>query len=347
MATIIRTDTGMWRARVRKNGARSLSKNFPRKADAEAWARKEESSIERGLWHDNQAAERCTLRDALERYEAEVTPGKRSATSERSTLAIIRADASFIDLGLARVGSPEIARLRDQWKRDGVRPATIKRRMALLSHLFTVASREWGMPALVNPVHNVSFEPVSDARDRRVSDEEIEAICEASESQELAAFVRLAVATGMRRGELVSLRWKDVDLNRKVARVVTKSKVKGRTRDVPLLPVAVDALNDMARRIDGRVFGGRPDTFTQAFVRATQRARAKYATTCQESGEEPDVHFLAGVRLHDLRHEAASRFAKKLQAHELAKVMGHLTLQMVMRYYNPTPEELVQKMAKL
>ena len=71
----------------------------------------------------------------------------------------------------------------------------------------------------------------------------------------------------------------------------------------------------------------RPDSVTQAFERAVERAG------------------VADVRLHDLRHEATSRLAKRLQAHELAKVTGHRDMRMVLRYYHPRAEELASKLA--
>ncbi|EQD25943.1 phage integrase family protein, partial [mine drainage metagenome] len=100
----------------------------------------------------------------------------------------------------------------------------------------------------------------------------------------------------------------------------------GSARDVPLSSRAVAILHALPRRIDGRVFGLRPDSVTQAFERAAQRAG------------------IENLRLHDLRHEATSRLAEKLpNLIELAAVTGHKDLRMLKRYYHPRATDLAKK----
>ena len=88
---------------------------------------------------------------------------------------------------------------------------------------------------------------------------------------------------------------------------------------------AAEILQAVPRRIDGRLFGMTRDSVTQAFERAAARAG------------------IEDLRIHDLRHEATSRLADKLQAHELAKVTGHQDMKMVLRYYHPRAEDLAKK----
>ena len=297
--------------------------SFRLRVDAEAWARKIESEQERGTWRDGSEAERTTLREALERYAREVTPRKRGRDQEQSTLRMLCA-TRLADIALSRIGSQDVAALRDQWRRDDLSPGTIKRRMVTLRHVFTVARREWGMSGLANPVLDVTLDPENNARTRRVSQDEIEAICEATGSAELAAVIRLAVETAMRRGELCALQWEHVDLKARTAHLPhTKN---GHARTVPLSTRAVDVLRALPRRLDGRVFGLRPDSVSQAFARAAERAG------------------IVDVRIHDLRHEATSRLADRLQAHELAKVTGHSDMRMVLRYYHPRASDLAKKL---
>ena len=323
MATITQRESGRWQAKVRRQGQSSLSRTCKTKTDAEAWARKLESEQERGIWRDTSEAEATTLDECLRRYIAERVMEHLNPVRERSHVEAVRA-TPLAKLAMARVRSADVASQRDAWATAGYAPATIVRRLAVLSHVFNVARREWGMESISNPVELVAKPVVRNARERRVSQDEIEAICTATGSVELAAFIRLAVETAMRRGELCALQWEHVELKARTAHLPhTKN---GHARTVPLSSRAVDVLRALPRRLDGRVFGLRPDSVTQAFERAATRAG------------------IEGVRIHDLRHEATSRLAERLQAHELAKVTGHRDMRMVLRYYHPRAEDLAKKL---
>ncbi len=163
---------------------------------------------------------------------------------------------------LAAVRSADVAKLRDEWLKTH-KSATVLRRLAVLSHVFTIARKEWGMEGLLNPVELIRKPQVSNARTRRISTQasspadasgaerrlgdEVERILAATGSDILPAIVRLAIETAMRRGEIVSLRWEHVDLKRRVAHL--PSTKNGSSRDVPLSSKAVAAAERPAMAI--------------------------------------------------------------------------------------------------
>ncbi len=301
-----------------------MTRSFGRKTDAEAWARKLESEQERGAWRDSTEAERTTLIECLDRYVRERVPRKRDPARERSHVDALRA-LPFAGRAMARVRSADVAAARDAWAEHGHAPATIVRRLAVLSRVFNVARREWGMESITNPVELVDKPSVRNARNRRVSDEELDALCAATGSRDLAAFIRIAVETAMRRSEICALRWDNVDLRAQTA-FLPKTK-NGEARTVPLSSRAVEVLRSLPRRLDGRVLCLRPDSVTQAFERACKRAG------------------LEGLHFHDLRHEATSRLAERLtNPLDLAAVTGHKDLRMLKRYHHPSATDLAKKL---
>lgn len=178
---------------------------------------------------------------------------------------------------------------------------------------------------IANPVLSIRKPKPAQGRDRRLTDEEINKIIEATESIELPAIIRLLTETAMRRGELSKLKWNCIDQKECVAYLIgTKN---GENRAVPLSSRALAALSNMPRRIDGKVFGMTPDAITKAFGRACKRAG------------------VMDVRLHDLRHEAVSRlFEKDLSTMEVASVSGHKSLSMLKRYTHLHASELAKKL---
>ncbi len=359
MATIRKRGPYQWEAQIRRRGYPAQSKTFNTKAQAEAWAHMIESEMSRGVWLSRGEAESTTLNEALGRYLAEIVPAKKSATREASTIRMLMALPLALR-PLAAIRSVDIAALRDEWLQHYA-PASVVRHMAVLSHVFSVARKEWGMESLVNPVSAVRKPSVSNARTRRVAaavgdvDEtgglratqggELERVIAASSSALLPAIIILAVETAMRRSEIVSLCWEHVDLVRRVAHLpATKN---GSSRDVPLSSKAVEVLRILREQVDtkkGPVFDLRADAVTRAFDRAVMRARAQYMVDYQEQGLRPDERFLVDLHFHDLRHEATSRLAEVFPMHELTKITGHKDPRMLMRYYHPKAEDLAKRL---
>lgn len=376
MAAFTKRGPYQWRAQVRRRGYPAQSKTFETKAEAEAWAKMLESEMSRGVWVSRSEAEATTLYEALKRYEEEISAIKKGAVQELSVLKSCKA----LDLAkrpLASIRSSDIASLRDVWLKD-YKPATVLRRLAVLSHVFSIARKEWGMESLSNPVELVRKPQPNNARTRRVAiaesspsskgedepesergaeDGEIELVLAASSSALLPPIVWLAIETAMRRGEIVSLQWQHVDLKRCVAHLpATKN---GDARDVPLSPRAVAVLQrlwdargftssqtlerDKTANTD-RVFTIRADAVTRAFERAVVRARTQYIETCKDAGRRPNAKFLVDLRFHDLRHEATSRLASVFPMHELTKITGHKDPRMLMRYYHPNAEDLAKRL---
>ncbi|MCA8137823.1 site-specific integrase [Burkholderia cepacia] len=371
MATFRKRGPYQWEAQIRRRGYPAQSKTFETKTDAEAWANMIESEMSRGIWVSRGEAETTTLYEALSRYGAEIVPAKKGSAQEESVLRACKSE-DLAKRPLAAIRSADVARLRDRWLKD-YKPATVLRRLAVLSHVFSIARKEWGMESLSNPIELVRKPQPNNARTRRIvagapaepestgditlregRDSELQRVMAASGSNLLPAIVQLAVETAMRRSEIVGLRWEHIDLQRRVAHLpATKN---GSSRDVPLSSRAVSVLSDLhksatrakdgesASTDDGRAFKIRSDAVTRAFERAVARARLIYVNECTEAGRKPDARFLTDLRFHDLRHEATSRLAETFPLHELTKITGHRDPRMLMRYYHPRAEDLAKRL---
>lgn len=348
MATITKQGD-RFRVRIRIH-AKSISRTFPTKQEAVRWAKKAEGAILTGEWQDTPAVQVPTVARALDRYEAEVTPGKRSAQKEAYVIKALHQVGWLVRLRLDEVTHEHAARLRDSLASDGRAPSSVLRYLALLSHLFNVARIDWGFSTVKNPLEGIRRPKAGAGRERRISDDEFKAVVAASSSVELPLIATLALETAARRGELCKLLRQDVDLTGRTVRLrLTKN---GKDRTIPLTPKAVatlaQALKMLPLREDGRVFGITPDALTRAWLRAVERARADYVATCVQNNVAPATGFLVGCRWHDLRHERTSRlFECGLTPPEIASITGHSGAAMVARYSHADPVKLAAKLATL
>jgi integrase len=320
---------GKWQARVLRNGYPDQTKTFETKADAEKWARALESEIDKGQFVSASETQRNTLGDLIERYLVEVTPSMKGATEDTIRLkAIMR--RPIAKWSMANLSAARIAGYRDERLKE-VSSGTVIRELAYLSAIINHARREWGINVL-NPVQMVRKPQSPQARSRVLTDEEVARLLQALEptgrrSHWTKPIVQLALATAMRRGELLSLRWEHVDLQSRTA--FLPDTKNGDSRTVPLSSAAIQVLAALPRHIGGAVFPVKFFTLDAAFKRGVRRAG------------------LDAIRFHDLRRTAITRMAEKLpNVIELAAVSGHKSLMVLKRYYRPTASELAQSWGK-
>lgn len=291
-------------------------------------------------------AARLLVSDAVDRYMAQYS-GRDPALSYRLNSF---ADALGRDRDLFTVTDDDVFRVlkhledapsryyagRDAdglpiFKARGKRsPATLNRYRQSFAAVCTWAIRQRITPkGWVSPCRGLAPRTEPRGRVRFLDDDErarLLAAARASSWPRLYVLVLLALTTGARRGELMSLTWADVDLERALARVhLTKN---GEPRVLPLLPAVIDQL-DVFRTIDSRRFEG----FRKRLVFHSDR-RPEQAFTFQPVWDKAieDAN-LTNFRFHDLRHSCASYLAQNgASLLEIADVLGHRTLKMVQRY---------------
>ncbi len=324
MATY-RKRNGKWQAIVRHKDIGTRASSFHTKQAAIKWVISVEEQLEAGTFGTLRPTH-TTLSELLQRYAREVTPVKRGATTElRRLQRLIRDPVS--SLRASQLTSKAIAGFRDRRLLDGRR--TCHYDLILIRHCLKIAMNEWGLMLSSNPVDKVKMPPSSPARNRRLESGEFERLEEAAKQTKnphIWPVIVFAIETGMRRGEILGLRWEHVDLDRRIAFLpLTKN---GSSREVPLSTKAVQVLTAQRQRNDAQSpFPFTPNGFRLAWERLRRRAGLS------------DLHF------HDLRHEAISRFFELgLNIPEVAVISGHKDPRMLFRYTHLRAEGLVDRL---
>ncbi len=329
----IQTRQGMKRttytATVRMKGFAPLARTFDTKGEAKAWAADIEKEMRMGRYQDARPAEKLTFAEVLNRYLEQVSTTKRPNSERRdrdSVQAILNGFGP--EIALSSINAQRLAAYRDA-RMKTISPSTIQKEFALLSHMFNIASREWGL-AVDNPVRKVSRPKIRNGRTRFLTKEEAQRLLDCaktSKNEKLYPYLLVMMHTGMRPSEAAGLRWGDVDLD---ARLVKLQTTKTDMRYVPLTKMAESALRSMrpgGATKDMNVFlpKSRMESAEITYVPCHYFKRS--FTTARAKAGLDDVH------LHDLRHTAASHLLMSgVDIRTLAEILGHKTLQMVLRY---------------
>ena len=320
-----------YRAQIRIQGLPPQSKTFARKTDARIWASQCEAALREQRNFPTKAAERHTIAELVDR-NLDVVARRRPHALLKQRQLLTWWKERIGRYALVHVTPALIVSERDRLRSENVgteasprhrSPATANRYLAALSRAFTFAVREWHW-IHDNPLRRVSKEPEAPGRVRFLSTDErarLLVACRSSSMRELELIVMLALTTGMRRGEILGLRWGDLDRARGL---IVLHKTKNRERRSVPIDSAVRPLLDRhasVRRLDtDLVF---PHPIDQAKALPIDDAFQEVLATAE----------IGDFRFHDLRHTAASYLAMSgATTAEIAAVLGHKTLQMVKRY---------------
>lgn len=326
------------------------------------WAAALETAIEDGRHFPHRRAQRTTFAALVDRYRETVMKDLRSSNRQTREQHLDWWLKRFGSYAIAEVTPDRVAEARDalasepfsrgkprkakdgtemppsQYKRSG---ATVNRYLASLGHVFTVALKEWRLVDR-NPVRDISKKKEARGRVRFLSDSERDALLEAcakSDWPALHALVLLAISTGARRGELVRLKWADVDL--KAARATVHETKNGDPRVLPLVGKALTALREL------KLQGG---AATQWVFQQPSGLPGPYEGFDSHWYQALQQAGIENFRFHDLRHSCASYLAAGgASLLEIADTLGHRTLAMVKRYSHLTQSHKVaaiEKMAK-
>lgn len=334
----IRPKGNGWEVMIRKKGHLPISKSFPKKILADQWAREKEAEIDAGRYRDTRLAEKTPLSALLTRYQNEITPCREptSHVPEKSRLKTLT--GYFGDYMAAGTTSEHVVGYVRQ-RLESIGSDAVRKELQLLSDMFDCARSMWSVP-VINPVpdarrivHKLRLLDPIHRRTRRLQPGEYEKIRTAPHQRftiinQLALFV---VETGLRRGELVRARREYIHDNlMDVPKSKTDWKTGKRGRVIPLSPLALEIVKSLPTRLDGYLFGLTPRSVTKAFQRLCALKSVK----------------IEGLHLHDLRHEAISRwFEMGFSIPEVAAMSGHSDWRSLKIYTQIDPAHLAKRLS--
>lgn len=322
----------VWWVRFRMNGEHiRRSAKTMKKAEAQAYLSRlieEHAQAVRG-----ETREKHLLSQAFERFFDECTlkPGTIDTYRYNSRTC----GRLLGHLHLDEVNRRVLADLVAARKRTGVSDATIRRDLAFLSSVFTMAIRWDWIEASPVTAFNKNTLKESRARTRFLSREEFTRLEDAA-AVKLRPILRLAVETGLRKEELLGLMLPNIDFSR---RELHLDETKTHTpRRVPLSPVAVTTIRELleqrSRPRSAYLFCKRDGT-------RVGNPRKSFENACQRAGIED-------LRFHDLRHTFASWFVQGGgDLYRLSRILGHATLQMTARYSHLRTDDLHDELQRV
>jgi integrase len=324
-----------WQARIRKKGFPSTSANFDTHKEAKEWATETENAMNKKQLKDKRAMKDLTLGKLVDQYFEKEKPTKLYGHTKKANLNRIK--RMLGNVLLKAITYDCLKSFVNDREKAGAGGVTIGMDIAEIAAVIRSGRKDhkydFDMTVFSDVREHMAetgLDPKSHERDRRPTNEELTTIKKHFDDKKrqripMSAIIDFAVATTMRASEITSIRWSDVDFEKKTVIIRDRKhpkKKKGNHQKVPLLADAWAILIAQPRTHE-EVFPYDPSTISTIFPRAMNACGIK------------DLHF------HDLRHEGTSRlFEKGYDIPRVAIFTGHNDWKMLARYVQLKAEDL-------
>jgi len=335
-----------YRAQIRKKGYKHMSKSFKSKDRAEKWLKDNIFAIEQGLPYETKEMRTFTLSDIIDRYlKEEMDPSNSNYKTRKGQLEWWKAEIG--NLVLSQVREDAICKCKDKLlktpdKFGNLRKgSTINRYLTTLSVVLDIARKEWRL-FKGEPIKNIRKCQESQPRDRFLNHEERARLldaCKKSPCKHLYPFVLICLCCGLRKGEILGLKWKNINFEEQLIQI---PKTKNGSRiDIPLRDPVLSVLKDLKevsdKNLDSLLFPGKNPSKPCDFRKAW-----KIAIT--EAG-------LSDITPHDMRRTFISNLGELgYPLHVAAKLANHKTLSITYSVYSqlskPQIAEAVESLGK-
>jgi integrase len=334
-----RTGKVTWRVRIRRTNLPDITKSFSNKSEAKQWAFSTEAALIEGRLNTGAAFKKHRVNDVFDLYEDDIVRLLKDPYNRITHLKFWRIEIGSILLH--ELSSYEIRTARQKLRAKQL-DSTTNRYLASLSAAlsFAVNELDW---IDKNPALKVKKFREPRGRTRFLSDSEREKLLQASTSlpkyPEMQIIILIALTTGMRRGEILNLRWSDCDF--KLRRLIIRDSKNSESRSVPLADVTLTSLRKWGkvRPLDANAL------VFPSHVSANPSHLFEIDHAWQLIRAKAD---LKDFRFHDLRHTAASYLAMSgAGLREIGDILGHKSISMTKRYSHLTEDHKYCTVSKM
>ena len=255
-----------FQVQVKRTGFKTLVRSFQTRTEAKKWARSMENKLDRGDYSDYSEASKVTLGDLFNRYVKENKHKSKKQWRNEEYRKDQLLNDTISDINLLRFSTRHLAEFRDR-RLQQVKPSTFNKDFNFISVVISTAMNDWGIYLPHNPCKIMKREREAKPRNRILETSEQTKLLEACSLLSniyLKPMVAFSIETAIRQGELLKIKYDDINWNKRV--LILYDTKNGEDRTIPLSEKAFLILSSLPRRIDRRMFPLKTHSIRSAFT---------------------------------------------------------------------------------